>query len=313
MINNYSIEDENLLDVTFNSDEKDTDSVVSERDRIKNLIKGFELQERGEPEVLDSKPKYNNTLLFSLEIDNNNLNNIGATDETVEKQEKPNIRPISLRKALKKDKNAQPEILHQNDSLGNEDEEIAADVETVFENSQISDGTYTHHEDETLSNLLNSIETVSTEREKMLENDVKEAGLKDIFSNKNENTDNLIDLYIKSITELSYDIDEKKFLLDTDKNLSKAKTISNVTYINYAASVHIYKRAINDLQKRNFVGAKNAFKIISLTSISSEYVNMALSVLKDENLCTKFEFMNIVSKTMEKEKILIDIIRACLH
>ena len=119
------------------------------------------------------------------------------------------------------------------------------------------------------------------------------------------NYSSLVDYYIKTTKESSLEDKIKHFLIDKDGNDAQTKVIDNVAYINRAASAQIYNAVMDEVNKGgNFDlnSVKNRLELVCLTSIDCEYVEMSLKVLKDVNICSNSEFMDIVSKTIQKEK-----------
>jgi len=118
-----------------------------------------------------------------------------------------------------------------------------------------------------------------------------------------------IEDYILSIAGSSFNVLQKQFLLDTNLDMQIAKTINGITYINKPVAKYIYKIAIDEIANDNYMLARNMLEVLCTTSIDTSYVNMALDILKIENVYSGDEFVNIIKKTIEKEKTLISLIR----
>jgi len=274
-----------------NGDDKNSNGEDLERSRIKNLIKGFELEEMGVEKKLNPQP--DNSLRFVLDICNSNL------------CEKNYSNPIESNKEINST-NPENEVtpIFELCSDNTISEECKHAPENPFE-SIINQGQDSFSGDDM---FLHTEEIIEKEKD-------NEEALRSFSINKLESISNkdeksaLIFSYIKMITDMSSKLEEKHFLAGSNNDIAQAKVIGGVTYINYAATAHVYSIVMDEIRKNRLDAAESGLKLICLLSLDPKYVNLALNTLKDNKICSESDFVDIVNKTIEKEKILISTIK----
>ena len=297
-----------------------------ERDKIKELIKGFEMEEMG----FEGKPRpqSNSSVLFVLDIDNQGAG--GGSSPSPIKSNTGSFIPFSgIYAEDSADTDSAQSIsdsLYVGDIGGLEEKDSSLLLDSL---ENVIDMKQSYLEDNSLLASLQEIEpvveevpeepdanewqnldlTALEEIEDVIETAVEDSPVDepvvaDVLPEQDDEV-NIVHSYVKIIEEMSSGVDAKHFFVDSSQNLAEAKTIDGVTYINQVAAAHIYNLAMNEIQKNQLDIAKVGLKLICLTSIDKKYVNMALDVLKTDAMCLQEEFIDIVNETIEKESLLI--------
>jgi len=302
---------DNLLD----NETEDYNGDDLERNRIKNLIKDFELEDMGKGIEGNPNSQLDKPLRFVLDVNNNfpiKENYSGINEKAVEsnylKKDKPLIAfDLSADRGMIADNRLVP------------DNRIIADNRMANdEYGQVAENPYMKNVNQSQDSFrTESSEVPSYKDETYRTEKIDEKALGNLSLVKLENiTDKdeksaLVFSYIKIITEMSAELEEKRFLACASNinAIAQAKIIDGVTYINYAATVYIYNMVKEDIRKNRLTAAKSGLKLICHASLDTKYVNKALNMLKDTNLCSESEYIDIINKTIEKEQALINTIK----
>jgi|GEM_PF-6654200 len=297
---------EDLLNVeteNFNSEDL-------ERNRIKNLIKDFELEdvEKGADKNFNSQP--NSPLRFALSIDNSHLReeNYSYLRETPRELNYPNP-----------ENNAAPvtfDLYADNSAVA--DNRIVADNSIIGAPRRVSENPYEGFVNQGQGSFNVENSAVFSRADDIFEKAKTNEALRSFSLTKLESISDkdeknaLVFSYIRIITEMASELEEKRFLssaCNNNNDIAQAKVIGGVTYINYAATVYIYNMVKEDIRKNRLAAAKSGLKLICLASLDTKYVNRAINMLKDNNICSEPDLEDIINKTIEKEKVLIDTIK----